>query len=331
MENKGKKQEEDNDKKATLMSLTVHVLIGILFFLPVEHAVRNIQNTQIQVELPKDLLGGGPALGLPNQGSGSNPAPGKPDPDAGNSASKPTPAPEPLPPVKTAPPKPVFSKPTPPTTPPRKVETTEDPNAAVIRRQAEVARQKKEEEKYQAESAARAKRQQEDAVKAAQAQKQAQADAQRQAEQAAKDKFKGRFGTGSGSGTNGGQGTGTGQGNTGKPGNQGQPDGNPDSKVLDGIGRGSSGSGGNVSGFGNRKATKIPKLQENSQKTGRVVLTVCVDSEGNVISAEYKAVGSNTTDSELIDAAKRNARQYRFDSGSVDKQCGMITYNFIVK
>jgi outer membrane biosynthesis protein TonB len=324
----GQVQEEDNNKKATLMSLTVHILIGALFFMPIGHVVKNIENAQIQVELPpKDLLGGGPALGLPNQGSGSNPAPGKPDPNAGNSASKPTPVPEPLPPVKSAPPKPVFSKPTPPTTPPRKVETTEDPNAAVIRRQAEQARQRAEEAKYQAESAARAKRQQEDAARAAEAQRQAQAQEAARAAQAAKDKFKGKFGNGSGSGTNGGEGTGTGRGNTGRPGSQGSPDGDPNSQVLSGLGRGA----GTVNGFGGRGVRSAPKLDENSQKQGKVVLKVCVDADGNVSSADYSAVGSNSNDGDLIDAAKRNARQYKFAAGNVDKQCGTITYNFIVK
>jgi TonB family protein len=336
---KVQEEEKDNDKKATLMSLSLHVLIGILFFLPMGQRLKSVENTQIQVELPaKDLLGGGPALGLPNQGSGDNPAPGKPDPNAGNSKPTPAPAPTPAPPTPAPPtpvkaaPKPVFTKPAAPATPPRKVETTEDPNAAVIRRQAEEVRRKAEEQKYQAESAARAKRQAEDAAKAEANRKQAEAaaaaDAQRRAEQAAKDKFKGRFGTGSGGGTNGGGGTGTGQGNTGKPGNQGSPDGDPNSKVLTGMGRGA----GTINGFGGRGVQNAPKLQESSQKEGRVVLSVCVDSDGNVTSAEFKAAGgSTTTDSDLIDAAKRNARQYRFAPGSAEKQCGTITYNFIVK
>lgn len=330
------KEEDENNKKATLMSLTVHVLIGILFFLPMGKHIRNVENTQIQVELPKDMLGSTPALGLPDEGSGNNPAPGKPDPNAGNSKSTPAPTPTPAPPTPapptptrtaTATPKPVFTKPSAPATPPRKVETTEDPNAAVIRRQAEQARQKAEEQKYQAEAAARTKRQAEDAARAAQAQAAAAAETQRRAEQAAKDKFKGRFGNGTGSGTNGGGGTGTGQGTTGKPGNQGQPDGDPNSKVLTGMGRGP----GTVSGFGSRGVKSAPKLQENSQKEGRVVLSVCVDGDGNVLSADFKPAGSTTTDSDLIDAAKRNARQYRFQEGSADKQCGTITYNFIVR
>ena len=311
MDNKAKIEEERNDQKATLMSLTLHVLLGILFFLPMGKKMRAIENTQIQVELPQELLGGGPALGLPNQGKGNNPAPGRPDPNAGNNETKPSPVPVPPPP-----PKPVFVKPTTTASPPRKVETSEDPNAAVIRRQQEEARQRTEEAKYQAQVAARAKQQAE-----------AAAETQRRAEQAAKDKFSGRFGTGSSSGTNGGGGTGSGQGNTGKPGNQGQPDGDPNSKVLEGMGHGA----GTINGFGSRGVRSAPRLQENSQKQGRVVLSVCVDASGNVVSADYKAVGSNSNDSDLIEAAKRNARQYRFAAGSAEKQCGTITYNFIVR
>ena len=341
MENfKVKREEEDNDKKAVLMSLTVHVLLVALFFIPMGHALKSIENTQIQVELPKDLLGGGPALGLKNEGSGSNPAPGKPDPNAGNSKPLPPPTPAaamPTPKPVPAAPKPVFTKPAAPATPPRKVETTEDPNAAVVRRQAEQARQRAEEKKYEAEAAIRAKRQADDAAKAAQAdanRRQAEAAAAETAAAAAarkkfdeKRKSNGSNGNGNSNGNNGGAGNGQGQGNTGKPGNQGAPDGDPNSKVLTGIGRGP----GTVNGFGGRGVRDAPRLQENSQKEGKIVLTVCVDADGTVTSVDYKAAGSLSNDFELIDAAKRNARQYRFAASSVDKQCGTITYNFIVK
>ena len=88
---------------------------------------------------------------------------------------------------------------------------------------------------------------------------------------------------------------------------------------------------GTVNGFGGRGVLTAPRLQESSQKEGRVVLSVCVDADGSVTSADFKAAGSTTTDGDLIDAAKRNARQYRFAAGSAEKQCGTITYNFIVK
>ena len=130
--------------------------------------------------------------------------------------------------------------------------------------------------------------------------------------------------SGFGGGMNGGGGYGTGRGNTGKPGNQGTPYGDPNTNNLNGIGRGPS----SVSGFGNRAVQSAPKLQENSQNEGRVVLYICVNASGNVVIADYKAAGSTTTDEDLIAAAKRNAMQYRFAPSSTDNQCGTITYNF---
>ena len=324
---RGEKSDKENDKKGMLLSMTVHtVLLLGMYFMPDLPPPPPKIPAQIVVELPQNLLGGGPALGLPNQGSGNKPAPGKPDPNAGNSAPAPkpdpTPAPTPPPPVK-----PVISKPAPAPTPSKPIQTTEDPNAVAVRRQQEETKRKNEEAKYQQQAAEREKQRQAEASRQAQENAKRDADEKARAAQAAKDKFGGRFGTGTGSGTNGGGGTGTGQGNTGKPGNQGRPDGDPDSKVLDGIGRGP----GTINGFGGRGVKSAPKLSENSQKAGRIVLDVCVDADGSVTSAKYKALGSNSNDSELIDAAVRNARQYRFSAGGAERQCGTITYNFIVR
>jgi outer membrane biosynthesis protein TonB len=329
MDYRGRKQEDDNNRKGTLFSLTMHVLvIAGIYFMPAPAAKYEHKESNIQVELPQELLGGGPALGLPDQGKGDNPAPGKPDPNAGNSTPTP-PKPEPDPAPVPTPVKPVIAKPIPaPTpTPPSKTQTTEDPAAVALRRQQEDARKRVEEEKYRQSQADKDKKRAEDAVRAEQQRQKDEADAKARAEQAAKDKFKGRFGTGTQGGTNGGGGTGTGRGNTGTPGNQGRPDGDPDSKVLDGIGHGP----GTVNGFGGRGVRSAPKLQENSQKAGKVVLDVCVDADGSVVSAKFKAVGSTTTEDDLIDAAIRNARQYKFAAGGADKQCGTISYNFIVR
>jgi outer membrane biosynthesis protein TonB len=320
------KSEKENDQKGMLMSMTVHVILLLaMYFMPSLPPPVPKVPAQIVVELPQDLLGGGPALGLPNQGSGSNPTPGKPDPDAGNSgASKPEPTPTPTPPPPV---KPVISKPAPPVPAAKPVQTTEDPNAVAVRRQQEETRRKAEEAKYQQQAAERERQRQADATRQAEADARRAADEKARAAQAAKDKFGGRFGNGSGSGTNGGGGTGTGQGNTGKPGNQGKPDGDPNSRVLDGLGRGA----GTVNGFGGRGLKSAPRLSENSQVTGRVVIELCVDSDGNVTTAKYTTKGSTVTDADVIDAAVRNAKQYRFAEGGAERQCGTVTYNFIVK
>ena len=325
MDYRGQKQEDDNNRKGTLFSLTMHVLViaGVYFMPPVQGKYEHIES-KIQVELPQELLGGGPALGLPNQGKGDNPAPGKPDPNAGNTNPTPQKS-EPAPPVAT-PVKPVISKPTPaPTpTPPTKTQTTEDPNAVALRRQQDDARKRVEEEKYRQSQAEKEKKRADDAVRAEQQQQKDAADAKARAEQAAKDKFKGRFGTGTQGGVNGGGGTGTGRGNTGTPGNQGKPDGDPDSKNLDGFGRGP----GTINGFGNRKVLDFDKLKENSQQEGRVVIDICVDASGKVISRRFNASKSQIPNGPAVDAAIQNALSYKLAASGDEKQCGSVSYNF---
>jgi outer membrane biosynthesis protein TonB len=287
-----KKTEQENNQKGTLVSLTVHSLLifGILF-MPVSKPKLN-EKTQIQVELPKDMLGGGAALGLPDQGQGDTPSPGKPNPNAGG-APKPEPEPDPTPitPIKPAPaPKPVISKPA-PAPPTKRIETTEDPNAVAIRRQQEAIKQKAEEEKYRQSQAEKARRKAEEDARTAEANQRAEEAAKRAA---AESKFKNRKfgdGTGTGSGTSGGGGTGGGFGNSGKPGSGGRPDGDPDNRNLEGVGRGP----GNISGFGNRKAANVPKCTNNSNEVGKA--STCV-------------------------------RQYRFEPGS-SNATGRIIINLI--
>jgi len=123
-------------------------------------------------------------------------------------------------------------------------------------------------------------------------------------------------------------GEGEGKGNTGKPGNQGEPEGEPDAKKLEGITTGSGVVGG---GLGDRGVGYSPKITDESQKKGTVVVRVCVNSEGRVTSAEFTQKGSSVSDNHLVQLAERNARQWRFDKSNIDKQCGTITYRFTLQ
>lgn len=69
-------------------------------------------------------------------------------------------------------------------------------------------------------------------------------------------------------------------------------------------------------------------LQDSSSKTGIVVVQLCVNRKGEVISAAYTLKGSTTSDEHLIQLAVDNARQWRFAKSREKKQCGTITYNF---
>lgn len=122
--------------------------------------------------------------------------------------------------------------------------------------------------------------------------------------------------------------SGSGKGQTGTPGNQGDPNGDPNASALEGISTGSGMVGG---GLGNRGVLYEPKIRDSSQKTGTVVVSVCVDTGGDVVSAVYTQKGSTTTDSELKDLAIRSAKQFRFTESDIEKQCGTITIEFKVR
>jgi outer membrane biosynthesis protein TonB len=201
---------------------------------------------------------------------------------------------------------------------PQEVVTSEDPEAIAMRKkQEEEARQKAEADRKRREAELEKQRQEEEA------RKQAEAEAQRKAEEEARQKAeyeqaKKQFGDALGKG----------KGETGKPGNQGDPGGDPDASRLEGI---SSGSGMVGGGLSNRGVVSEPVIRDNSQKTGRIVVKVCVDSNGDVTSADYTQAGSTTTDSHLKSIAITSAKKFRFSRSSIDKQCGTITIDFKVK
>lgn len=312
--------ENKHEMRGWISSAAVHVcLVAMMFLINIAPQPPEIPKSEIIVELPKviekrDLLGGGPALGLPDEGKGNNPSPGKPDPSVGS--PNPRPSAEPVVPAASKPAV-IKTNPAPAPPPSKPIQTTEDPNAVALRQAQEVKRRQDEEAKFRQEQDARQRRQAEEA------QRQAAADAAKK-EAEAKSKFGNRFGNKPG--TSGGGGTGTGQGNTGKPGNQGKPDGDPDSKVLTGIGKGA----GTVSGFGGRGVKNFVKLQETSNRSGTVVIYACIDANGNVTSAKFKPQGSTILDDDLVESCVSNAKRYQFKEGGEGNTCGTITYTFRV-
>lgn len=69
-------------------------------------------------------------------------------------------------------------------------------------------------------------------------------------------------------------------------------------------------------------------LQDTSAKTGTVVVELCVNRRGKVLSAAYTPKGSTTADEQLVQLAVNNALEWRFARGKEKKQCGTITFNF---
>lgn len=84
-------------------------------------------------------------------------------------------------------------------------------------------------------------------------------------------------------------------------------------------------------GLGGRRILERAPIRDSTAKTGTVVVNLCVDQKGRVVSAEYSPKGSTTTDAHLIRLATENARQWRFEKSREKKQCGNVTYNFKIK
>ena len=304
-------KEQENKRKGRTISITIHIGILLLALLPI----------LTFPDPPPGQEGILVNLGLPDVGEGEENAPESSPPETVEETTEEEAVEEEVEEIEEPEPEPEKEVKKPDPVEEKKVIETEDPEALALKKKREKEKEetrKKEEERKKEEARKKAeaekKRKEEEARKAAEAEK-----ARKEAEaKKFKDLLSGGFGDGKGEG----------KGKTGTSGNQGDPDGDPDSKILEGISTGAGETGG---GLAARGLVSSPRLSENSQKQGTIVLDVCVDASGRVISAEYTQRGSTTNDSQLKAAAIRNAKQWRFSSGNVDKQCGTITYRFKVK
>ena len=294
-------QEQKNKRRGMTTSIIIHILLIVLALLPF----------LTFPDPPPGQEGILVNLGLPDMGEGDdNAGPAVPVEEVESQPEEvveEVSEPEESQPEEVSAPEPVE----------KEVVKTEDPNELALKR-------KKEEERKRQEDADRKKREEElKKQREAEAKRKAaeEAEAKRKAEEARKkaeaDKLKDQIG--------GLFGDGGGKGNTGTAGNQGDPNGDPDASRLEGISTGSGRVGG---GLGSRGVAKTHTPTDNSQKQGTVVVKVCVDRSGNVTSATFTQAGSTTNDAQLKNIAVSSAKKWRFNPGSVDKQCGTITYNF---
>lgn len=89
------------------------------------------------------------------------------------------------------------------------------------------------------------------------------------------------------------------------------------------------GKSSNVQGFaGSRKVIKVPVINDNSQKQGRVVVNICVNELGKVISSKYTQIGSTTADTYLVELAEKGASEYLFSPSTQSKECGRVIIEF---
>ena len=134
---------------------------------------------------------------------------------------------------------------------------------------------------------------------------------------------------------------GGGDGNSGHAGNDGSPDGNPnthgqggdgsgpDKGPGDGSGTPGKGKGGVGFSLDGRKMMTPPVLPKNITEEGRVVVEIVVDKNGTVIKAEANGRGTNTNSANLKTIARQAAFATKFNvSGAEGEQKGTLTMVF---
>lgn len=119
----------------------------------------------------------------------------------------------------------------------------------------------------------------------------------------------------------------TSQGVSNGKGNQGSEDGNPDANSYTGGGNGYDGIAFNLGG---RTISEVKKPIYDSQAQGKVVVTIRVNQNGKVISANPGAKGSTTTNAYLYSRAKEAALKTTFKpkTDAPNVQIGTIIYHF---
>jgi TonB family protein len=128
---------------------------------------------------------------------------------------------------------------------------------------------------------------------------------------------------------------GGGDGNSGQAGNEGSPDGNPNTDGKGGTGNNPdfNGHGPGTKGTGfSLKGRKIlvapPKITDRTEE-GTVYVEITVDKQGNVTKADPNGKGTNTSSQVLKSKARQAALQAKFSpDDKYDEQKGTIVFKF---
>ncbi len=130
-------------------------------------------------------------------------------------------------------------------------------------------------------------------------------------------------------GLNTSDGTATGsEGDNNRPGDKGQPDGDPYATSY----YGSPGSGSGTGGYGlsGRSLVSKGKVQQECNQEGRVVVRITVDRNGRVISAAPGVKGTTNNNPCLLEPARKTAfmHKWNLDSNAPSQQVGFVVVNF---
>lgn len=311
-------QQQRSNQQSFIITTIILVLLLITFlFIKLHHPVVEDAISGVMIDFGDNQDGLGDDNLQEAGGQNSSPA---------SATSAPA---EPTPPTPT--PTPVKAVTTPVKAPANNTVTAEDPQAVAI------AKMQKEEKIRQQKALEEQQRIAELVKKAEQERLAREAEEKKIRDQMAGVFTKGKTGTGNGSGNSNGNGPGNGQGNTKPGGNQGAqwgtPGGDPNGTGTGPNGNGPGGGDGMSYDLKGRTWRQKPLVFDNSQKTGKVVVGIKVDKNGNVVYAKYQQKGSNTTDPYLIQLAEQGAMKAKFsaDVSADEEQFGTITFKFSVQ
>ncbi len=118
------------------------------------------------------------------------------------------------------------------------------------------------------------------------------------------------------------------EGDDNRSGDKGQPDGDPYAASYYGSSGSGSGTGGY--GLGGRSLVTKGKVPQRCNESGRVVVKIVVDKQGNVISATPGVKGTTNNSPCLLEPAKKTAFKHKWnlDSNAPSQQVGFVVVNF---
>ncbi|MCU0388250.1 MAG: hypothetical protein MUE71_06545 [Chitinophagaceae bacterium] len=120
------------------------------------------------------------------------------------------------------------------------------------------------------------------------------------------------------------------QGVAGGQGDQGKANGNINSDNYKGNG-GTGNSGVAITkGLSGRRIVTFPSFEDDFNENAKIAMNLRVDENGKVISAEYTASGSTSSNGKLKDIARRKAMQLKFNPGD-GESLGTVVFNFRLK
>ena len=119
------------------------------------------------------------------------------------------------------------------------------------------------------------------------------------------------------------------EGITGKPGDQGNPNGLAGIKQYEGNGGKGNGPGYDLGGRG---AKNLDRPNDDFSEEGIIVVDIWVDQQGKVTRAEVATKGTTLINSDMRNKAKQAALRSTFaaDPNAPEEQHGTITYTFVI-